>query len=260
MSNIIGVGIITCNRLTLFEKCLASIPDADKIVVINDGKEYPNSVYSSKLGEIFQHKENMGVGRSKNDALKYLMRQKCRYIFLCEDDIFIKNKNVFDAYINLSEKSGIQHLNYAYHGPANKDTAGNPNPRKIIEEISLNNHLTGAFSFYTDEIINKVGLIDERFRNAYEHVDHTYQIIRAGYHPPFWWFADLANSYEYIMDQYDNNRKSVIRKNLLFWKINMRLNAYRFKIKNGFTPNDIPDCSENEVLESLNKIKILKGK
>jgi GT2 family glycosyltransferase len=260
MSNLIGVGIITCNRVTFFEKCMNSIPGADKVVIINDGIEYPETVYTSKANEIIQHKTNLGVGRSKNDALKYLIQQKCKYLFLCEDDILIKNENVFNAYINLSEKSGLMHMNYAYHGPDNKDINGNPKPRKIINGLSLNKHILGAFSFYTDEVIKKVGFIDERFKNAYEHVDHTYQIIRAGYHPPFWWFADLVNSSEYINDQHDNHQKSVIRRNILLWKFNLRLNAYRFKIKNSFIPSKIPDCSEEEALESLNKIKLLRGK
>jgi GT2 family glycosyltransferase len=260
MASMIGIGIITCNRSNLFKKCLDSVPDVDKIVVVNDGKEYSDTIYSSKPDEIIQHKTNIGVGRSKNDALKYLIMQKCKYIFLCEDDILVKNNNVCNAYINLSEKSGLLHMNYAYHGPDNKDNNGNPFPRKIVDGVSLNRHLLGAFSFYTDDIIKKVGYIDERFKNAYEHVDHTYQIIKAGYHPPFWWFADLDNSSEYITDQHDYHQKSVIRRNMLLWKLNLRLNGYRFKVKNGLTPNNIPDCNINEVLRSLGQIKALKGK
>jgi GT2 family glycosyltransferase len=260
MANLVGLGIITCNRSALFDKCLQSVPDVDKIVIVNDGNEYPNSIYSSKPDEIIQHKSNMGVGRSKNDALQYLIGQECKYMFLCEDDILIKNKNVCDEYIKLSEKSGLMHMNYAYHGPDNKDINGNPQPRKILEGVSLNKHLLGAFSFYNDEIIKKIGYIDEQFKNAYEHVDHTYQIIKAGYHPPFWWFADLPDSSEYISDQHDYHQKSVIRRNMLLWKLNLRLNGYRFKIKNGFTPNNIPDCNIDEVLRSLNQIKSLKRK
>jgi GT2 family glycosyltransferase len=244
--------------MDIFEKCLESIPQVDSIVVINDGQEYPGEIYKSKPNEIIQHKTNIGVGKSKNDALKFLIQQKCSYIFLCEDDILIRNQNVCSAYINLSEKSGLMHMNYAYHGPANKGFDGSPNPRKIIDGMSLNKHLTGAFSFYTDEIIRRIGFIDERFKNAYEHVDHTYQIIKAGYHPPFWWFADMENSYEFIADLYDINKTSIIRRNVLKWKLNLKLNALKFKYKNGCIPDHIPDSSFEEVIKSLDNIRTEK--
>ena len=54
------------------------------------------------------------------------------------------------------------------------------------------------FSFFTREVLEKVGYIDEQFYNAWEHVDHTYRIALAGYHPPFWWFADIADSEKYL--------------------------------------------------------------
>ena len=43
--------------------------------------------------------------------------------------------------------------------------------------------------------------MDERFYNALEHVDHTIAVIDAGMHPPFGYFADIADSQDYIGDE-----------------------------------------------------------
>jgi glycosyltransferase involved in cell wall biosynthesis len=115
-----GVGIVTYQREEFFKKLFNSIPQCDELVVVNDGKPYPPEVYSGREAKIIQHKKNKGVGKSKNDAMRYLLDKGCDHIFILEDDILIKDPDVFNRYISISKKTGIQHFNYAYHGPLNK--------------------------------------------------------------------------------------------------------------------------------------------
>ncbi|MCU7491560.1 MAG: glycosyltransferase subfamily GT2 protein [Ignavibacteria bacterium] len=265
MKTKLGIGVITCNRQNFFSECIASIPEADTLVVVNDGKAYDSSAYPEKITEIIQHKHNKGVGISKNDALKFLIKNGCTHLFLCEDDIRIKNPEVFNEYIRASEKTGLYHLNYGYHGPINKDSDGKPNPRKIIEyndgiQIALNRYIIGAFSYYRDKVINEVGYIDTVFKNAWEHVDHTYLIIKKGYHPPFWWFPDLASSDSYIEDLDPSLKSSVIRKR--YWPFRIRIKAYSYYYiwKHGFVPGDTPDSSEEDVMDVLQKIRTSYGR
>lgn len=80
-----------------------------------------------------------------------------------------------------------------------------PAPKTKIEykngiSIELFPHCVGAFSFYTRKCIDVVGLLDEDFHNALEHVEHTFKIAKKNMHPPFWWFADIANSNNYLSD------------------------------------------------------------
>ena len=256
----IGVGAITCNRESFFEKCIKSIPGVDFLVVVNDGKPYSNSIYPSFIDKIIQHKKNLGVAKSKNDALKILLENSCEHIFLIEDDVTIKNIDIFNHYIQTARRSGIYHLNFAVHGNGNRDSYSNPVSRKIFCEkgtpiLSLNKNLIGAFSYYHRKILEKFGLLDEKYFNAWEHVDHTYQIIKGGFHPPFWWFADAPQSYDYISDQDIDLSKSVIRRNKIRWKYSFYINTRYFKKKNGYTPFQIPDPSEDLVLTELEKIK-----
>jgi GT2 family glycosyltransferase len=267
MKSKIGIAVITCNRPKLFSKNIASIPPADTLVVVNDGLEYPSEFYPSSVKEVFQHKKKMGVAVSKNQALKFLIEDGCEHIFLCEDDVKIVNDDVFDIYIKTGEASGIYHLNYAYHGPLNKDSNGNPKPRKVISfendiSLSLNLHICGAFSYYTKFVIDKVGMMDERFINSYEHLDHTYQIIKAGFHPPFWWFADVANSDRYIEDLDPDLKMSVIRKRGINFFIRLKYYGFLFRLKNGSNVQEIQDVDKVELqnaIDLLRKNRICKS-
>lgn len=261
MNNRIGVGIITCNREGLFKKCLEAMPESDVMVVINDGEPYSNNIYDSKPIKLIQHKKNCGVGISKNEALRYMMNYKCSHLFLCEDDVAIINPVVFEQYIKAAKSSGILHFNFAYHGPYNKDKQGNPNPKKIVGykeniNIAFHSHLAGAFSYYTSQILDEVGFIDERFKNAFDHLDHTCQIIKAGYYPPFWWFADIAESYNYIMDLDPDLSRSVIRRNRFNFIIRQKYYGYLFKKKNGYAVADMPKTSEGSLEKILNEMQL----
>ena len=252
----IGVGIITCNRYFLFKECIGSLPDADVIVIVNDGEPYPALSYPSRIANLIQHHTNKGVGRSKNDAFKFLLDAGCTHIFLCEDDIKILNPQIYREYIRVSDYSGIRHLNFAYHGPRNKSQKGIPSPRKIINyskgvNISLNLNLTGAFSYYTRDVLEQCGLMDPLFKNMVEHVDHTNKIIRKGFHPPFWWFADVADSHRFIDDLDPDLSKTTIHHNQWYSKGLMRIEYGYFWLKNG----TLKEESEEEVDRKLSIIK-----
>lgn len=236
----IGLGLITCNRENFFKKSYKSIPEEklDEFIVISDGKQYD---YLSSIPTYFrQHRENLGVGKSKNEALQYLLEKNCTHIFLMEDDITIQDDSVFDAYIQASKDTGIKHFNFALHGNYNLDSYGNPVVKKTVQypskaSISLYHNVLGAFSYYHSDVLNDVGLMDENYYNAMEHVDHTCEIIKAGYHPPFRWFADIANSQNYLKDIVGEHKDSEIRKDPDEWRRNFMKACAYFQDKQRFS-------------------------
>jgi len=262
MKNKIGVGVITCNAVERFEKCIRSIPKVDALVVVNDGDQYLKEVYPTHPNDpyIIQHSQNKCVGISKNDAMRYLMQQDCDHIFLIEDDMIIQREDVFEKYIKTAEASGIWHLNFGYHGPANmKPGTTEPNPRQIVDygngnEVALNPNCVGAFTYFLRGVIKEVGYHDERFKNAWEHVEHTNRIIRKGLHPPFWWFADVANSYEYIKEYASSEVSSVIRKTPE-WEKQMREGMEWYKHKHNCYPTQTPDTPPERVMQILENIE-----
>lgn len=259
-----GIAVITCNRRHFFERCTETLPSADVRVVVNDGAPY-DYPYSSHYTHLIQHTKNTGVGIAKNDGLKYLMQEQCEHLFVVEDDIYFKQPGVLELYINAARKSGVLHLNYAYHGPGNRNEHQQPVARLTVNDnsgaplLTLNKNILGAFSYYHYTVIEKLGYIHEAYKNAWEHVDHTVLAIKAGLHPPFWWFADAAGSETYIEDQVVNHGQSAIRKNKLKWWLSMRRNTFIFKRRHGVRPWLWPDTPQADVLTILDRIKNTYG-
>jgi len=277
-----GIGIITCNRLNFLKQCVNSLPsnigNSIPLVIVNDGDDQiSNSILKdrNKNLHLIVHKENKGVGISKNDALKKLIDLKVEHLFLLEDDIIIKNKFTFDKYIEASNKTGILHFNYGPGSPFNRKQDGNevfdlhnrhlakqdtdPNPRLVIDygngvKIALYMHTVAMFSYFHKKVIEEVGYIDEEFYNAWEHVDHTYRIIKAGMHPPFWWFADLVDSDKLLSEAPGAIDKSSISGKTEQWAKNVYGGREIYLRKHGHYPNQPPYFDENSAISSLKKI------
>lgn len=257
----IGVGIVTYNRPDNLKKLLDSISYCNflDVVIVNDGDRIDN--LNGWNYYLINNPENLGVGKSKNIALRSLMEKGCDHFFLIEDDIFIKDESVFQKYIDASKASGIQHFNFSQHGVMNKShsTSGTiPNPRVTIDykssKISLYPHCVGAFSYYSKLCLEKVGLLDERYFNACEHVDHTYEIIKSNMHPPFWWFADIDESWKYLGDEEWSLSQSTISSNKNHNTIISNADKI-FIEKHNMKPFQIPDTSFEEVCHTLKDIK-----
>jgi GT2 family glycosyltransferase len=260
----IFVGIVTANRKDFFKKCYESVKKAnnvDYIAVVNDGND---EVDVEKEDFYIKNNKNLGVGKSKNLLFKKALESKIAFehIFIIEDDIIIKNPNVFNEYIKARKITGIQHFCFGYHGPANKNgiSGGKPCPRYIIDygevKIAINTHSVGAFCYYSREVLENVGLIDEKFINAFEHVDHSYRIAKAEYTTPYWNWADLANSTDFL-DEIECSEKSSSISCRKDWKENIVKAVDVFSKKHGFLPawqNAVPDTSEKDVKNIMKKI------
>lgn len=272
----IGVGIITCNRLDYLRGLINSLVPCqkyiDEMIVINDGKDIPE--WNLSFGDWVDNETNLGVAKSKNKALKHLIKKNCDFLFIIEDDMVIKDPTVFNQYIEASKESGIQHFNYGPGSPFNRkqtvknydlhnrhvlDQKSQPNPKLIVEykncKIALYEHTVAMFSMFTKKILKKVGGYPEEYDKCWEHVDHTYQIIKLGYHPPFWWFADLANSHELMKEADGAINNSSIAQDKQEWMERVMKGREIYKAKHGHYPNEIQPCTEQELLKSLKLIK-----
>ena len=271
----IGVGIITCNRPEYLRNLLNTLPydRIDTLVIVNDGK--PIDTFDLHKGVMLDNPINLGVGKSKNKAMKHLYDAGCDYIFIIEDDMLIKDVTVFNKYIVAYKASGIHHFNYGPGSPFNRkqtiqnfdlhnrhllDQHSEPNPKLIIEyskgvKVALYEHTVAMLSFFTREVLEKVGYIDEDFYNAWEHVDHTYRIIKAGYHPPFWWFADIANSADYLTEAPGAIDNSSIANKTEQWEKNVYGGREIYLKKHGHYPNQPPFITKDEVILIVKKLK-----
>lgn len=207
----IGLGITTYNRFSYFNQSISSVIEhlrskVDLLLVYNDHSE-TSYQYPKETDIIFQGKENKGVAHAKNTLLKTMMAFGCNHLFLMEDDIIVKSSEVLDRYITVAQQNDLHHLNFAHHGPAN---AGGYKQRE--GEIELYPHCVGAFSYYSREAIEQVGFMDEKLKNAWEHVFHTKAIAEAGLTSPFWYFADISGSRELLEEIPGSIENSSIRQ------------------------------------------------
>lgn len=268
MNNKIGLGVITCDRLDYLYKCIEDINKNNKyldfIVVINDGQSFNEETkrYLKSMGvqTVIEHTPPYrSVGVAKNQAIRRILIEDCDHIFIIENDIIIKSPDVFHAYIKAAEVSGIWHMNFGLHGPANKKPGTEEkNPRQIVDydgtKIALYPHSVGAFSYFYKGIIKNVGYFDERFKNAFEHVEHTYQIIKKDLHPPFWWFADIADSEKYLTEIPGSIKNSSI-SHTKEWNSNFQRACGWFEIKHGHTPMHMPDTPQDQVMVKLQSLE-----
>lgn len=275
----VGVGIITCNRPQYLKGLLASLAPCqhyiDELVVVNDGDLLEDLNLSKAI--VLNNETNLGVAKSKNKALKDLAKKDCEYFFLIEDDMIVKEPTVFQQYINAYKESGIHHFNYGPGSPFNRkqkiqsfdlhnrhelDQDSEPNPKLVVSyknnvDVALYEHTVAMFSFFTKKVLQTVGGFPEEYDRCWEHVDHTYQIIKAGFHPPFWWFADLANSHKLLEEAPGAIENSSIAKNQEEWMKRVIEGREIYKNKHGHYPNQLPPANKEEVLKTLKDLALV---
>ena len=150
----IGVGIITYNRPDYFQQCIDSLPfgNIDECIVVKDGGGKPYEVADKSPFFYHEYEKNGGNCRSKNKAFEYLLEKNCKHIFLVEDDMLIKDENVFEKYVETAYKTGIYHLMFL-------KVADNAKQKRMsTEELDLHKNPQGSFMYALDSVIKHVGM------------------------------------------------------------------------------------------------------
>jgi GT2 family glycosyltransferase len=221
----VAVGITTYNREDYYRECARSVAEhlsglADAVYVHDDGSdeesfELHQQITQMELADRFsrvvacgEHEgRNHGVAYSKNRLLEMMLADGADWLFLLEDDIVITSPEAVSGYLRACEESGFSHLSYAHHGPAN--AAG---PREVNGAISYYKHYVGAWCVYSRKCLEDVGLFDEGFTNAWEHVQHTLRLAEAGYTEPRpWYVADATGSERWLEEIPGSFENSAIR-------------------------------------------------
>jgi len=232
----IGLGLTTYNRPDYLKQSLQSVIDnnfggAYNVYIVDDCSD---EIYKDEYDAIFEeakkkgiivlrNRSNKGVAHSKNRLLQRMIDDGCEHLFLMEDDILMTNNNTCHKYMAYATQHNIHHLNFALHGTMNKGR------RSYYKGITVYPECVGAFSYYTKEVIDKVGFMDEAFKNAWEHVEHTYRIAKEGMTTPFWYFADYPLSANCLTEIEGSLEQSSIRPRS-DWKDNI-INGQKYWIK-----------------------------
>jgi GT2 family glycosyltransferase len=218
----VGLALISYDRPSFLKQALDSLESNlwgganHRLVVVDEPYDEEKYGWTRKYpGLSFIYKDNKGVAPTKNLALSNLLANECEHLFIMEDDILMSDQQACTKYVDYASQLQVPHLNFALHGELNigrKKIAKWQRPGQMESTICVYPHCVGAFSYYSREIIELVGLIDENFINAWDHVEHTWRICQTGQVPPFWYFMDHPDSNSLLKEQVGSLFASVIRK------------------------------------------------
>jgi glycosyltransferase involved in cell wall biosynthesis len=254
----IGIGIVTYNSENYFKALYESIQARsniyDELVVVNGGDAYEGKYECDWI----QHNINKYPAVCRNDAISFLQGRGCEHFFIIEDDMIIKDCSIFEQYINASKKSGLKYFSFVSTS-WNTGTPGKREPRLTVEyskevSVSFYRNMCNEFTYHHRTCFEKVGLYDTQFRDPFD-IDMAYRESQQDYAAPFWWFADITDSDNYIennpvavsrlqSDRPDGSREQRIQEQ---WKL--------FIKKHGLMVNQIPNYTKEQALDKIKKIK-----
>lgn len=257
--------ITTFNREESFKVLFESIPfhKLDWVIVVNAGEPYSGYYGTDKCNVSWiQLVDGENIATTRNKGLEQAKRLGIEHIFLSEDDMIIKDENIFDEYIHAAEVSGLKYFcftSYAWEsGPP-----GNRTPRVVVEykdangkviPINFAKNMCNEFTYRHVSLLDEVGFYDEKYTSLFD-VDWVY---RASNHPAvgfFWYFADLGNSDNLIKN--NDQTKSAIDPDGNRWASKLTNDNQYFMGKHGKNVSGIELRPQNEF---VNKLKALIGK
>ena len=207
----LGVGIVTYNSEKYFDDLYKSLPldKIDEIVVVNGGDPYKKKY---KHVDWIQHHVNAGPARSRNDCLGYLIERDVDYYCIIEDDMIIKSPDVFDKYIDALETTKLGYLCFVSMS-LNCGGPGNRNLSHVVQyssdtEICYYPNMCNEFTIKTKKCLLETGKYDTRFYSMWD-VANVYMVSQSNHMQAFWYFPDISNSDELIM----NNPQATSRIN-----------------------------------------------
>lgn len=252
--NKIGIGVLTYQRKDYYDQVISSVnnnkPDNCFTCVVNDGLN-PYAI-DLEADTVVHNNDKLGVSKSKNKIIDILLENNCEHIFIIEDDILIKDKSVYDKYISAATETGIHHL--CYEKVDNNGINLNYSRKYNNCELGFYKNPQGAFMYANAQIYKKICKFDEKYINAFEHIDFEYTLVKNSLAPPFWYFPDLIDSEMYI-DVVEGCVENSTITNKESYLNNLQISAQYFIKKWNIFTNQIPLVDTFEVDNKLDYLQ-----
>lgn len=189
ISNNIGVGILSFNRLSSLQRLINSIrryTDLSQVTVFVSDESTDEKVSKWLKAQtdiiVLTDQPRLGIAGNSNRLLHCLKRFKHK--ILLNDDVEILSEGWERYYKEASRATGYHH--FCYHQPGVYGAKLNGQIINVggyrIEKINEKPH--GAVMFFTHQAFEKVGYFDEQFGwYGYEHVDWSDRISNTKIQP-----------------------------------------------------------------------------
>jgi hypothetical protein len=260
MNDKCGLVITTYNTESWFSQLYNSIPfeELDECVVVNGGKPYKKS-YTSHTAWI-QHTNNVHSHQSRIDGIQVLLGRGCEHIFIVEDDMIIKDLDIFQRYMRASKETGIKYLCFC----SNADGNGQPfnrTPKQKIEYnsdiLSFYGEMNNEFTYHHSSIFKEMGMYDISFQHLWD-VEYVYRLLTSErFGCGFRYFPDVHDSDKYIMNNPESINNSRINTDNTRDK---ELSKYfqQFHDRHGHHIQSIPIWSEERFKSKLKQLYKIK--
>lgn len=209
-----GLVITTYNSENWFDELHQTIPFSKlkEIVVVNGGKKYKKNYINTHW---IQHEKNLGAAQSRIDGIQYLQNKKIEHIFIIEDDMLIKNKDIFEAYINASLETGLKYLCFCSNAHGNGEP-GNRTPAEIVEyknnKIAFYREMNNEFTYHHASVFNSLGYYNTAYKHLWD-VEFVYRVLTSEqFGCGFRYFPDIVDSDNFIKNHpqsINNSRTNV---------------------------------------------------
>jgi GT2 family glycosyltransferase len=225
ISNDVGVGILSYNRLASLQRLVESIRKYTDLlqttVFISDEstdpavKEYLKTIQDMC---VLENMERLGVSGNSNRLLRCL--ERFRYKLLLNDDVEILNSGWENLYISSSKTTGIHHFCMrqpgVYGATATEGTIADISSVKV-QTITEKPH--GAVMFFDNKAFKTVGYFDEALFGLYgmEHVDWSNRVSLSKIQLPG--FHDVVNSTAFFKIHHE---KSAVAERHLYQSAKMK--------------------------------------
>jgi GT2 family glycosyltransferase len=203
ISNNIGVGILSYNRLGSLQRLIKSIRRCTdmnrvKIFVSDESSLLQVKQWLREQPDIIlvDNKQRLGIAGNTNRLLRCLSR--FRYKLLLNDDVEVSKAGWETFYFNVMSKTNFHHFCYRQHGiyGAGHNDGGKRNHNGVLIK-TINDRPHGSVMAFDERAFGTVGYFDESFGiYGMEHVDWSRRVSLSGIQPPG--FHDVANSEAYF--------------------------------------------------------------
>lgn len=205
----VSVIILHLNDVDGLLECLASLrgllyPDFDVLLVHNGPRdpalEEKTAPFSAMLAEVIHTGENFGFARGSNIGIKRALENGADYVFLLNDDTVV-SPDFMDILVNEAEKEPLAGMlgpevlyfgdreRIAFAGAKFDQAAGTfsfPRADELSDASSASvpvesDYITGCALLVKKSLMDKIGLLDERFFLYWEDSDWGLRAQKAGF-------------------------------------------------------------------------------
>ena len=257
VSNDIGVGILSFNRLDAIKRLVNSIrahTDLNRTTVFISDESTDNKVkeYLKTIKDmvVLENKGRLGIAGNTNRLMRCL--ERFNFKILLNDDIEVMCDGWENIYANAMQGTGIHHFCFRQSGVYGaKDNDGIISTINGYKISTIKDKPQGAVIAYDHEAFKKVGYFDEMFGiYGMEHVDWSNRVIMSQIQRPG--FHDVLGSDKFY--KLHNTKSSVEDRNKHLSASRKKYNEVKGK-KNRIFVN----ASDRSVVEGVTYVVPFRG-